>query len=232
MFARKTEIVRRLTLAVIVVAVLGPAAFLPNGGRIFSHPLSIAQPPPQTSLNLNVTINGAGGTLVAPLMTVWQQQYHAQFPNTTINYAAVGSGAGRNALFNKTVDFAGSDAPLSSAQRFLAPGAVHIPEVVGSAVLAYNIPGIPIGLNLTGAIVARIYLGTILNWSDPQIQNINHGFTLPNHRIITVHRSDSSGTTFVFTSWLTLDSPTEWATSIGVTSGGPTFNWPGSLDGS
>ncbi len=216
-------IVRRLSLVMVLVAVLGPASLVPvgakNGGHII-NPLV----PNVTPLNLNVTLHGAGATFPQPLIANWTVMYHRQFPNTTITYAGIGSGGGRNALWNKTTDFAASDAPLTPAQRLLAPGVLHIPETVGSVVLAYNLPGIPRGLNLTGPLIANIFLGNVHLWNDPAIQALNPHTILPNKNITTVHRSDGSGTTFIFTSYLTLES-SAWASAVGA---GTAVSWPGS----
>lgn len=163
----------------------------------------------------------------------WTKIYHNQNPNVVIKYSSVGSGAGQRAFMNKTDDFDATDAPLQPIQRPLTPNVLHIPETIGSVTLSYNVPLtpggplLPTGLNLTGNIIAQIYTGQILFWNDPQIQSINPGVTLPNHNITTVHRQDSSGTTFVFTSFLSLDSPS-WNASIGH---GTTVAWPGSPTG-
>ncbi len=152
----------------VLVAILGPASLVPVGarnGRPIINPL-VAN---ATPLNLNVTLQGAGATFPQPLIANWTVMYHRQFPNTTITYAGIGSGGGRNALWNKTTDFAASDAPLSPAQRLLAPNVLHIPETVGSVVLAYNVPGVPKGLTLTGPFIANIFLGNVHLLNNPAI---------------------------------------------------------------
>lgn len=183
-------------------------------------------------MTFNVTLHGNGATFPAPFLQNATAYYHQLNPNIVVSYngpgAGTGSGAGQRAFMNKTADFGASDAPLQPIQRPLAPGVLHIPETIGSVTLSYNLPGITANLNMTGLIIAEIYQGTILNWNDPAIQNINPHITLPNHSIITVHRSDSSGTTFVFTSFLSADS-SSWASSIGA---GTVVNWPGSPTGS
>lgn len=183
-------------------------------------------------MTINATLHGRGATFPGPFLSKATAEYHGNFSNVLVNYnvnvPATGSGAGQRAFMNKTDDFDASDAPLSLAQRPLTPGVLHIPDTIGSVTLSYNLPGITQNLNLNGTIIAEIYMGTILNWNDPQIQNINPTITLPNHSILTVHRSDSSGTTFVFTSFLSQDS-TAWASAIGA---GTVVNWPGSPTGS
>jgi len=143
----------------------------------------------------------------------------------TISYTPTGSGKGQRDFINKTVDFAASDAPLNAGQRVLAPNTLHIPETIGSVVPAYNLPGIATGLDLNGSTLANIYLGSIVNWNDPAIQQQNPGVTLPAQPITVVYRSDSSGTTFIWTSFLSLDSST-WRTSLGPSTGGTGYPWP------
>ena len=181
-------------------------------------------------MTFNVTIHGRGASFPAPMITAWATNYHAVNPAITINYQSVGSGAGQRAFMNKTDDFDATDAPLQQIQRPLTPNVLHIPETIGSVVLAYNLPSVPtsVSLNLTGSVIAQIYQGTILNWNDAAIQSLNPHITLPSTPITTVHRSDSSGTTFVFTSFLSQDSAS-WAAAIGF---GTTVNWPGSPTGS
>lgn len=181
----------------------------------------------QTPLNLNITLNGAGATFPQPLILKWASIYHSLNPNVTIIYPGGGSGAGQAAALNKTKDFSGSDAPLSIRQLNLYPGILHIPETIGSVTLSYNLPGISVGgLNLTGAVTANIFLGSISNWNDSAIRAINPGLvrtnSLPNHTIFTGHRKDGSGTTFVFTSYLCEESAT-WCSTIG---NGTLVNWP------
>jgi phosphate transport system substrate-binding protein len=143
--------------------------------------------------------------------------------NLQINYPGGGSGAGITALTGKTVDFACSDAALTASQTAALPAqAVTIPETIGAITIAYNLPGIGSGLNLTGSVLANIFLGTIAKWNDPAIQSLNPGLTLPNQNIGTVHRSDTSGTTKWFTQYLSLVSPT-WNTSVGYGTG---VQWP------
>jgi phosphate ABC transporter phosphate-binding protein len=166
------------------------------------------------------TLNGAGSTLVAPLMIAWSLAYTA----STVNYAAVGSGAGISDITQKTVDFGASDAPLNPSQRAAvpSPGVVTIPESAGAAVPIYNLPGVSTTLKFTGQVLAAIYLGDITNWNDTALQAINPGVTLPTASIIVVHRSDGSGTTFVWSSYLS-SANTTWANTLGHAT---TINWP------
>jgi phosphate ABC transporter phosphate-binding protein len=168
-------------------------------------------------------LHGAGATFPAPFINATIAYYTTNVQtNVQIDYPGGGSGAGINAFTDKTVDFAGTDAPLTASQREAAPNALHIPETIGAITVAYNLPGVPTGLKLTGQIVADIFLGTITKWNDQAIQNINSGTTLPDQNIVTVHRSDSSGTTNWFTKYLSLVSST-WESQVGS---GTSVQWP------
>lgn len=167
------------------------------------------------------TLDGAGSTLVAPLMIAWSLAYTSV---STVNYAAVGSGAGISDITDKTVNFGASDAPLNPTQQAAvpSPGVVTIPESAGAAVPIYNLPSVGVTLKFTGQILASIYLGTITNWNNSALQAANPGVVLPNDTIIVVHRSDGSGTTFVWTSFLSQENTT-WKNTIGF---GTTVLWP------
>jgi phosphate transport system substrate-binding protein len=169
-----------------------------------------------------VSLNGAGATFPVPFLTAVINAYMTANPWATINYQGQGSGAGVSALTAKTVDFAASDAPLTDTQRTAAPNVLHIPETAGAVTLAYNLPGISGGLHLTGDVIAAIYNGTITNWNDAAIANLNTGTTLPNHSITPIYRAESSGTTNVFTSYLSVSS-SSWAAAIGHSN---SVSWP------
>ncbi|HZP80953.1 MAG TPA: phosphate ABC transporter substrate-binding protein PstS [Chthonomonadaceae bacterium] len=173
------------------------------------------------------TIEGAGATFPAPIYKQWFAKFQ-QATGTNVNYQAVGSGAGINALKTRTVDFGASDAPLSEAEEAGMPGpVVHIPTVGGAVVLSYNLPGVGSGLRFTPEIIAGIYLGKIKSWRDPAISAANPGTNLPELAIQPVHRTDGSGTTYVFTSYLR-KANREWAASVGA---GRSVNWPIGLGG-
>ena len=172
-----------------------------------------------------ISINGAGATFPYPLYSKMIVEYNKLYPNIQINYQSIGSGGGIRQLINKTVDFAASDAPLNKAQREAAPNTLHIPMTIGCVVIAYNLPDIPKGLKLTGQVTADIFLGNIKKWNDPAIRDLNPDLKLPDKEIIVVHRSDGSGTTFVFTSYLSLIS-SEWANRVGK---GTAVQWPTGL---
>src|ERR671919_1114364 len=170
-----------------------------------------------------VTLNGAGATFPFPLIDTWRVEYQTVKPEVSINYQSIGSGGGVKQFIEKTVDFGATDAPLTASELQRASGAVHIPETIGSVVAAYNLPGIPNkGLKLTGPILADIFLGKITKWNDPRIVELNPELSLPDADIITVHRSDGSGTTFVWTDYLSAISP-EWSDQIGK---GKSVQWP------
>jgi len=163
-----------------------------------------AQAPAAPTKNLEFNINAAGATFPFPLIDLWRVEYNNQYSNVNLNYQSIGSGGGVKQHLEKTVNFAASDAPLKESERARASGTLHIPEAIGGVVVAYNIPEVPYkGLKLTGPIIADIYLGKITKWNDPRIAEINSGLSLPDKTIVVAHRSDGSGTTFVFTDYLT-----------------------------
>jgi phosphate ABC transporter phosphate-binding protein len=172
-------------------------------------------------------LTGSGATFpqlfISATVTAWQQVR----TNVQINYQGGGSGKGVTDFTQKLVDFAGTDAALTTAQAAAAPNAVHIPETIGAVTVAYNVPGVATGLKLTGPIIADIYLGTITNWNDQRITSINPGVNLPNNPIILVRRSDSSGTTNWFTKYLSSQSTT-WLNQVGS---GTAVQWPGTTVG-
>ncbi len=174
-----------------------------------------------------VTLNGAGATFPYPLISKWSSEYNKIKPNIQINYQSVGSGAGINQITAKTVDFGASDAPLTEKEYANISGILQIPESIGAVVVAYNLPGIQKGVKLTGDVVADIFLGKITKWNDPRIVSLNSDIQLPAKDIIVAHRSDGSGTTFVFTDYLSAVSP-DWKSKAGK---GKSVNWPVGLGG-
>ena len=172
-------------------------------------------------------LTGAGATFPYPLYSKWFDAYN-QAKGVKINYQSIGSGGGIQQLKNKTVDFGASDAPLDDKALKEMPGdVVHIPTVAGSVVVAYNLPGLKSGLKLTGENVAGIYLGKIKKWDDPAIAANNAGMKLPATPIAVVHRSDGSGTSNIFTGYLSAVSP-EWKQKVGA---GKSVDWPVGLGG-
>jgi phosphate transport system substrate-binding protein len=203
----------------IVIAIVAIALILGSVGAYIY--LSQSQAPVAT-----ITLQGAGATFPYPLLNAIITKYSTDIkPNVLVNYQSIGSGGGIAALKQPTatVDFAASDAPLSASDAANIPNALHIPETIGAVTVVYNLPGVPSGLHLTGKVIADIFQGTITMWNDLAIQNLNPTITLPAQTINTVHRSDGSGTTFIFTGYLSASS-TSWNSSIGQ---GKSVSWPG-----
>lgn len=170
------------------------------------------------------TVNGAGSTFVAPLVTKWEAPVQSAL-GITLNYNPVGSGGGVTAIRTKQSDFGASDAPLSQFSPTCTT-CVQIPWALAATAVIYNQSGLPAHLNMTGAVLAKIYLGKITNWNSSAIKKINKGHNLPNQKITVVHRSDSSGTTYNFTDFLTKVS-SAWRSGPGT--GTSVSWWPGSL---
>jgi phosphate transport system substrate-binding protein len=160
---------------------------------------------------------GAGSTLVAPLVSVWQPEYLKE-KEVAVAYSAIGSGGGIAQITARTVDFGASDAPLTEDQFKEATkegvGVVQIPWALGSVVAVYHVEGVPTHLKLTGPVLAEIYLGKITTWNDPKIAALNPGVTLPSTKITPIYRSDGSGDTYAFTDYLSKISP-EWKSQVG-----------------
>lgn len=175
----------------------------------------------------SVALNAGGATFPFPLIDKWRVEYEKLHPDVTLNYQSIGSGAGIKLYMQKTVDFAASDAPLQPSEAAQVPGTLHIPETIGAVTVSYNIPGVAKGLKLTGQVIADIFSGKITNWSDKKITDLNSDLSLPNQSIVIAHRSDGSGTTFVFTSYLSAVSP-NWKTGIGA---GKSVPWPVGVGG-
>ena len=194
---------------VITFAVL---AFIACGKS--ETPVTATNATPSSSSAL--TINGAGATFPNPIYSKWFSDYGKLHPHVAINYQPIGSGGGIRQLTAKTVFFGATDGPMSDAQLKAAPGPiVHLPTVLGGVVPIYNVPGITAPLHFTGETLASIYLGTIKKWNDPGIAKANPGVTLPDSDIAVVHRSDGSGTTYIFVDFLSKVSPA-FKTRVGV----------------
>jgi len=173
------------------------------------------------------TLLGAGSTFVNPLFSKIFADYAAK-KDVRVNYQSIGSGGGILQLTNKTVDFGGSDAPLNAEQaKKIGVPVLHVPMASGAVVITYNIPGVTAALNLTGKDIADIYLGKITNWNSPEIAATNKGVKLPDLAIVVVHRSDGSGTSYIFTDFLTKVNP-DWASKVGKATA---VNWPAGLGG-
>jgi phosphate transport system substrate-binding protein len=162
----------------------------------------------------DTTITGAGSTFVAPLVGAWTPALGSAF-GYSVQYSAVGSGAGIAAISANQVDFGASDAPLNPAQQSACPDCIQIPWALSATAVAYNVPGAPVHVNLDGTTISKIFLGQITNWNDPAIAALNKGAKLPDLKITPVFRSDGSGTSYNFTDYLSSVNGS-WKTKIGV----------------
>jgi len=172
-------------------------------------------------------INGAGATFPYPIYSKWFDEYAKVDSSVRFNFQSIGSGGGQKQILAQTVDFGASDGPMSDDNLSKAPGKIlHIPTVAGAVVLPYNLPGNP-SLKLDGNTVAGIYLGQIKKWNDPKITALNPGAKLPDQDIVVVHRSDGSGTTYIFTDYLSKVSG-EWKQKAGNNT---SVNWPAGIGG-
>jgi phosphate transport system substrate-binding protein len=226
-----TSVIAMAIVIVVVIAAAGAyVALNPGNTRTITSTTTNTQTTTSTATQSTtshapVTISGAGGTLVYPLMTSWLFAYTQVAPWATVTYASVGSGAGIAQITAGTVDFGESDAPLSAAQYGALPSGstlLTIPISDSGVVPAYNLPGIANGVRFTGDILARIFLGQITMWNDSALTAINPGVSLPAHAITVVHRSDGSGTMFAFTNYLA-DSNAQWKSQVGYAT---SVNWP------
>jgi len=172
-------------------------------------------------------INGAGATFPQPIYSKWFDEYAQVDPSVRFNYQGIGSGGGQKQILSETVDFGASDGPMSDENIARAPRTLwHVPTVAGAVVISYNLPGDP-ALRLDGQVLADIFLGKVTKWNDPAIAGQNPGANLPNQDIIVVHRSDGSGTSYIFTDYLSTVSP-EWKQKVGKNTA---VNWPTGLGG-
>jgi phosphate transport system substrate-binding protein len=181
---------------------------------------------PQAGGGNSGSIIGAGSTFVYPVMTRWIADFQSSHSGVQINYQSIGSGGGIQQLKKNLVDFGASDAALDDNQLKEMPPIVQIPESAGPVCITYNLPELKSPLKLSGKTLAGIYLGKIKSWQDPAIKKDNAGVALPNHNIVVAHRSDGSGTTNIFTTYLAKVSP-EWQ-KVGK---GISVNWPVGLGG-
>ena len=175
----------------------------------------------------SITINGAGSTFVYPAMSQWTQGYYQQHSNVRINYQSIGSGGGVQQVRAGTVDFGASDYPLTDQQLADMKPMLQVPETAGPVCITYNLPGLTKPLQLSADVIAGIFLGKITTWQDPQIAKDNPGVKLPSAKIAVAHRSDGSGTTAAFTSYLSAVSP-DWKSKVGT---GGSVSWPVGLGG-
>ena len=183
---------------------------------------------PAATSSGGVDLTGAGATFPYPIYSKWISDYLAK-TGVKINYQQIGSGGGIRQLQEGTIDFGGSDAPMTDEEMAKAKGGpiLHIPSVLGAVVLTYNVPNVAQPLNLTGDVIADIFLGKITKWNDSRLGALNPGVTLPASDILVVHRSEGSGTTYIFSDYLTAVSPA-WAAGPGK---GKELKWPVGLGG-
>jgi len=173
-------------------------------------------------------LNGAGATFPYPIYSKWFNEYTKVDPSVQFNYQSIGSGGGIKQITDGTVDFGASDGPMTDEQLKAAPAhLMHFPTVMGADVLTYNIDGVTGSLKFTPEAIAGIYLGTITKWNDPALTGPNPGVKLPAEDIMVAHRSDGSGTTYIFTDYLSKISP-EWEKKVGKST---SVNWPVGLGG-
>jgi phosphate transport system substrate-binding protein len=175
-----------------------------------------------------ILLNAAGATFPYPIYSKWFDQYHQLHPSIQINYQSIGSGGGIRQLVDKTVDFGASDGPMTDDQlRQASVPVLHFPTVLGADVPTYNLPGVQAELNFTPEALAGVFLGKVTKWNDPAITSANPGVKLPGDDIVVVHRSDGSGTTYIWTDYLSKVSK-EWNDKVGKST---SVNWPVGLGG-
>jgi phosphate transport system substrate-binding protein len=211
----------------IAAAVLGlalsSAVITTTAGATVKLPKSGVETPPSASLS------ETGSTLLYPLFNIWAGDYTAKYPQVKIQTAGTGSGTGISDAANGTADIGASDAYLSPSEVQATPTLKNIPLAISSQLVAYNIPGVLSHLKLSGKVLSSIYQGTITTWNNSAITKLNPGVTLPSIPIVTLHRSDSSGDTFLFTQFLSKADPSGWGTKIAFDTTVPWPNAPGAL---
>ena len=179
------------------------------------------------AVSAQMTINGAGATFPYPIYSKWFDDYTKVDPSVRFNYQSIGSGGGQKQISAQTVDFGASDGPMSDDNLAKAPGKIlHIPTVAGADVIAYNLSGSP-ALKFDADTIAGIFLGNIKKWNDPKITALNPGVSLPDQEIVVVHRSDGSGTTYIWTDYLSKVSA-DWKQKVGTNT---SVNWPTGIGG-
>lgn len=198
--------------------------FFRLGSKLFGVILAVGL---TTTASAQMMINGAGATFPYPIYSKWFDAYTKVDPSVRFNYQSIGSGGGQKQILAETVDFGASDGPMSDDNLAKAPGKLlHIPTVAGADVVAYNLPGNP-ALKFDADSIAGIFLGEIKKWNDPKIAALNAGVSLPDQDIVVVHRSDGSGTTYIWTDYLSKISA-EWKSKVGTNT---SVNWPAGIGG-
>jgi len=204
-------------LAVLAVAVVALAGCSGGSGAASSSSSG------SSSTFAGTSLVGAGSTFAQPFYALWSKDFNGVESGAKVNYQAIGSGGGVQQFTAKTVDFGATDVPLKSAEASaITDPYIEFPTGLGAVVVAYNVPGVTTSLKLDGPTIADIFLGTVKTWNDKAIAKQNPGVTLPSTPIQIVHRADASGTSSIFTSWLSTESPT-WKTKVGA---GKSVQWP------
>ncbi|MFI5263853.1 MAG: phosphate ABC transporter substrate-binding protein PstS, partial [Candidatus Kapaibacterium sp.] len=213
---RLTKTFSGFLVVALAALTLGTFTMCKSGGK-----------PADSTATSSMTILGAGSSFVNPLFSKMFSEYNTK-TGVKVNYQSIGSGAGIQQLTSKTIDFGASDAFLNDEKMAGMPSpVVHIPVAMGAVVLTYNIPGVTGSLNFTGEVIADIFLGKIKKWNDKAITKLNPDAKLPATDIVVAHRSDGSGTSAIFTDYLSKMSD-EWKTKVGA---GTSVNWPAGLGG-
>lgn len=218
-----TRVFRGVAPAVAAALLLAACGGGDAGG---SSPADMAKKAEGAGGGGTTTLLGAGATFPNPIYQKWFSEYGKGSP-VRVNYQPIGSGGGIRQVTEGTVDFGASDAPMNDEEMAKAPGMMHVPTVLGAVTVAYNLPGLRQPLRLDGPALAGIFAGRIARWNDPAIAALNPGVSLPATDVIPVHRTDGSGTTYIFTEYLSAVSP-EWRGSVGA---GKSVNWPKGLGG-
>ncbi len=220
---RATRLRRGVVVAVTAGLALGSAGFASVASAATKLPSSGVETP------AGGTVSETGSTLLYPLFNLWAAGYNTKFPSTTIQTASTGSGTGISEAENGTIDIGASDAYLSPSVIQSNPTLKNIPLAISAQIAAYNVPGVTAHLKLSGKVLSEIYQGSITKWNDPAIASANSGVTLPDIPIVTLHRSDSSGDTFLWTSYLSKADPSGWGTKVGYNTSVPWPAAPGAL---
>jgi len=212
-FAKKNKFLTGVLTSILALSLVGCGAQTPAGQQ----------------KDASVNLTGAGSTFVYPLLNKQIEEYRKKNPNITINYQGVGSGAGIKQVSEQTIDFGGTDGPMTDDQLKGTKGGkiLHIPLTLGAEAVVYNIPNGPKNLKIGPMALADIFLGKVTNWNDTRIAADNPGVSLPDLKIMVAHRSDGSGTTYIFSDYLSSISP-DWLSKVGK---GTSLNWPVGVGG-
>ena len=225
---REDAVTRTTLLTLAAAGVVSAAACAGGGDSKGAKDSPSASATPTTASSGGTDLTGAGATFPYPLYSKWISDYSTKH-NVKINYQAIGSGGGIRQLQEGTVDFGGTDAPMTDEEMSKAKGGaiLHVPSVLGAVVVTYNVPDVTQPLNLTGEVIADIFLGKITKWNDSRVASLNPGVKLPARDVLVVHRSEGSGTTYIFSDYLTAVSRA-WAAGPGK---GKELKWPVGLGG-